>query len=913
MLAGKRDIPHDFFPTLLGRVAPEDLPHYSAHELAVLTEASFENLKHRVSGKPKIRVQNPAPIAGAKRLQAITVIEIINDDMPFLLDSVMGELNEQGVAVRLVAHPIITVERDQNGKLLAWLGGAAASGKGQRESLIHVHVERLDDLHREKIAAALTTVLADVRVSVSDWKEMLARLHATIESLKARPPPLPAEEVAEAIAFLEWLAADNFSFLGCREYAFNDAADREMLEPAFESGLGILRGREVRVLSRSGKLVTTTPELREFMRQPVELIITKANTRSRVHRRVHLDYVGVKRFDAKGRLKGEFRIVGLFTSTAYTRATRSIPYLRRKLDKMLARAGFAPASHSGKALANVLETYPRDELFQIDDDLLYRFARQILQLEERPRVRVLARRDRFDRFVSILVYVPRERYDSAIRIRIGSFLAETYKGRLSAFYPFFPDGPLARIHFLIGRDEGATPNPDRALLEAAVERIVRNWGDGLAAAIASTHEPGIARALQRRYCEAFSAGYREAFTPEAAVGDIHILETLTPDNPIAVGFYRRDPGTPERAQLKILSHGRPIPLSARVPVLENMGFTVVDERTYTVEAKGENSKCTWLHDMLLGRKGGGAIDLETLASPLEACLMALAREQAENDGYNALVLAAGMPWRDVALVRTLSRYLRQARVPFSQDYLWTTLTRHAPVAAKIVELFHARFDPRLEIEPVQRAVLEAAIVAEIESALAAVESLDEDRILRRFVNLVTSAVRTNFYQIDADGQMKPTISIKFESRKIEELPAPRPLYEIFVYSPRVEGVHLRFGKVARGGIRWSDRPQDFRTEVLGLVKAQQVKNTVIVPVGSKGGFVPKKLPAGGAREAILTEGTAAYEIFIASLLEITDNIGPQGIVAPANVVRHDDDDPNHVVAADKGTATYTDTANGNAI
>ncbi len=913
MLAGKRDIPHDFFPTLFGRVAPEDLPGYSAHELAALTEASFENLKDRVSGKPKIRVENPTPVAGGKRLPAITVIEIINDDMPFLLDSVMGELSEQGIAVRLVAHPVFRVERNQSGKLVAWLGYAAMPAKGRSESLIQVHVERLDEPQREKVAAALVSVLADVRVSVSDWKEILTRLHATIESLKASPPPLPVEEIAEAVAFLEWLAADNFSFLGCREYAFNDTADSEMLEPVFESGLGILRDHEVRVLSRGGKLVTTTPELREFVRQPVELIITKTNVRSRVHRRVYMDYIGVKRFDAKGRLVGEFRIVGLFTSTAYTRAARTIPYLRRKLDKVYARAGFAPASHSGKALANVLETYPRDELFQIDDDLLYRFALQILQLEERARVRVLARRDRFDRFVSILVYVPRERYDSNVRARIGSFLAGAYQGRLSAFYPYFPDGPLARVHFIIGRDEGATPDPDRAMLEAAVERIVRNWGDGLAAAIASTHESGKVRELRRRYCEAFSAGYQEAYTPEAAVADIDILETLTPENPLAGHFYRRDPGAHDRAHLKILSHGKPIPLSARVPVLEHMGFTVVDERTYTVEAKGEAPIRTWLHDMLLGRAGGGPIDVERLSTPLEACLMAIARGQAGSDGYNALVLAAGLPWRDVALVRTLSRYLRQAGVPYSQDYLWETLTRHAPVAAKIVSLFHTRFDPRLDVEPVKRAALETAITAEIESALAAVESLDEDRILRRFVNLATSAVRTNFYQIAADGQTKPTISIKFESRKIDGLPSPRPLYEIFVYSPRVEGVHLRFGKVARGGIRWSDRPQDFRTEVLGLVKAQQVKNAVIVPVGAKGGFVPKKLPMGGGREAVLAEGTAAYEIFVTSLLELTDNFGPQGIIAPPNVVRHDGDDPYLVVAADKGTATFSDMANGIAI
>lgn len=909
---GKGEVPRGFLAAVLGRGAPEDLLLYTAHELAALGEASFAHLKERTPGKPKIRVENPPPVAGAKRLEAVTVIEIINDDMPFLLDSVLGEIKEQGLSVRLVAHPILVVERDQKGKLVSWREDAAADKRGLRESVIQIHVECLDDQRRDEIVNAIACVLDDVRLCVSDWREMLSRLHAMIENLKTNPPPLPADEVAEAVAFLEWLAADNFAFLGCRDYAFKEETEGEMLEPVYETSRGILRNHGTRILQRGGKQLTVTPELREFMYQPVPLIITKANTRSRVHRRVHMDYIGVKRFDANGKLVGEFRMVGLFTSTAYTRAARSIPYLRRKIDKVLARAGFDPASHSGKALVNVLETYPRDELFQVDDDFLYRFSLEILQLDERPRVRVLARRDRFDRFVSILVFVPRDRYSSTTRARIGNYLAEAYKGRLSAFYPFFSESPLTRVHFIIGRDEGVTPNPDRATLEIAVEGIVREWGDGLAAALAATHDPVTARTLVRRYRDAFSLAYRENFSPKEAVADIRILETIASGYPTAIHFYRRGGGE-VCANLKVLSSGRPIPLTERVPVLENMGFTVIDEHTYTVEPKDENAKRAWLHDMALGRAEGGAIDLEKLGDRLESCLMAVVLGQTENDGYNALVLAAGLPWREVALVRTMSRYLRQAGVPYSQDYLWNTLTHNAPIAAKIVALFQARFDPRIGGEAAERAAREEAIVAEIESALGAVESLDEDRILRRFVNLVMAAVRTNFYQVGADGHARPTISIKFESRKIDELPPPRPLYEIFVYSPRVEGVHLRFGKVARGGLRWSDRPQDFRTEVLGLVKAQQVKNAVIVPVGAKGGFVPKKLPIGAARQAILDEGTAAYELFVSTLLELTDNLDQKTVVPPPRVVRHDGDDPYLVVAADKGTATLSDFANGIAL
>jgi glutamate dehydrogenase len=734
---------------------------------------------------------------------------------------------------------------------------------------------------------------------------MLTRVGELVAEIRNNPPQLPVEEVAEAVQFLEWLLANNFTFLGVREYAFPGAEGE--IEPKYETGRGILRAREVRVLRRGRELVSITPEIMEFLKEPKALIITKANVRSRVHRRVVMDYVGVKRFDAEGRLTGEFRIVGLFTSTVYTRSTRTIPYLRRKVDAVGKRAGFDLDSHSGKALVNVLESYPRDELFQIDEELLFQFALEILYLDERPRVRVLVRRDRFDRFVSVLVFVPRERFDSNARSAIGSYLATAFRGRVSAFYPSFTEGPLVRVHFIIGRYEGPTPNPDRASLEQAVANIVRTWSDGLAEALTLVHDAGKAQALVKRYRDAFPVAYREGYFPAAAVGDIRMLESLSEVRPLGADFYSRRGSDRAAVGLKVWSRQRPIPLSERVPVLENMGFKVVDELTYRIEPAGTAE--TWLHDMVLERADVGAIELEALKQRLEACFMAVMRGRAENDGYNALVLEAGVQWRDVALVRTLSRFLRQAKVAFSQDYMWATLRKHAAVAADIVHLFHARFDPRGEQANEARAAREGDIRARIEAALQAVESLDEDRILRHFVNSVEAALRTNFYQVDPGDQPKPTISVKFESGKIDGLPLPRPLYEIFVYSPRVEAVHLRFGKVARGGIRWSDRPQDFRTEVLGLCKAQQVKNAVIVPVGAKGGFIPKQLPVGGPRDAIQSEGVGAYKVFINSLLDITDNLGPDGVIPPKSVVRHDGDDPYLVVAADKGTATFSDTAN----
>jgi glutamate dehydrogenase len=896
----KTGVPEDFAIVLFDHAPADDLAHYGADQLADFAERSWALLQERKPGTPKIRFE-PAP-----GMQGLDVLEIINDDMPFLVDSVLGELNARGLDIRLLVHPVFTVERDDGGKLVAFKG--TRRGHASRESFIHIHIEgAAEPALRTEIVRTIEGILADVRVCVQDWQPMLARANEVTAELRANPPPLPAEEIAEGVQFLQWLAADNFTLLGARDYAFTE--DGNALEPLFDTSLGLLRDPDMRLLRRGNQLVAFTPEILEFLKEPKLLIVTKAAVRSRVHRRVNLDYIGVKRFDRNGKPIGECRFCGLFTSTAYTRSVRAIPYLRRKVDNIIRRAGFDPDSHSGKALVNVLETYPRDELFQIDEDTLYQFALAILQLDERPRVRVLPRRDRFDRFVSVLVYMPRERYDSEIRAKVGDYLAATYRGRVRAFYPFFPEGPLVRVHFIIGRYDGETPNPDRAVLERAVEDIVRSWVDGLKEALFAGKDAEHGHTLFTRYGDAFPIDYREVYPPAMALGDIRVVEALTAERPIGVDFYRRGGAEPTHIGLKVFSHSRPITLSERVPVLENMGFRVVDERTYHIEP--QDAADIWFHDMDLESASGQPIDLSTIEGQLEACFLAVMGGRAENDGYNALVLATGLSWRDVALARTLSRFLRQVRVPFSQDYMWTTLRKHGGVAAQIVALFHTRFDPHLGVAQEERGAREAAVVSSIEAELQAVDSLDEDRILRRFVNAVEAAIRTNFYQRDRDGQPKDLISVKFSSRKLDGIPLPRPLYEIFVYSPRVESVHLRFGKVARGGIRWSDRPQDFRTEILGLVKAQNVKNAVIVPVGAKGGFIPKRLPVGGPRDAIQAEGTAAYRLFISTLLDITDNIGPgkTGVIPPADVVRYEGDDPYLVVAADKGTATFSDIAN----
>ena len=526
-------------------------------------------------------------------------------------------------------------------------------------------------------------------------------------------------------------------------------------------------------------------------------------------------------------------------------------------------------------------------------------------------MRVLARRDRFDRFVSVLVYLPRDRASGRVIEGDRDIPGRHLQEHASRLHAVLPGRAAGARPFHVARSKEPIDDPDRATLEYGVGAIVRTWSDALSEALALAHDPLKAKQLFERYSQAFSAGYRDRYSPAAAIDDIRTIESLSSQKPLAVEFYDPTQGGNEATGLKVWSYNRPIPLSERVPILENMGFRVVDESTYDISPAMQNDTSVWLHDMMLERVDGQPLDIAQSKQALESCLLVVMRGVAENDGYNALVLEAGLWWRDVALIRALSRYLRQIRIAFSQDYMWATLRKHPGIASALTRLFQMRFDPRLGALGDLRGSQEDAIAAEIEAALTKVQSLDEDRIIRHFVNAIRSAIRTNFYQIDAQGQPKALIAIKFDCKKIDELPLPRPLYEIFVYSPRVEGVHLRFGKVARGGIRWSDRPQDFRTEILGLVKAQQVKNAVIVPVGAKGGFVPKLLPVGGTREAIAAEGVAAYSLFISTMLDITDNIAADGaIVPPDNVVRHDADDPYFVVAADKGTATFSDTANG---
>ena len=884
---------------LKARAPVEDLATYDPPVIELAADLAYRALKKHKRGDSVIAIDNDPAMLRQDR--PVTVITVVNDNMPFLFDSIAAEIAESAGEASLVLHPVLLVRHDKSG--VAELIGESVPGKvdadADRISLIHVHVSRLGDVAAAGLRDRLSQVLAQVRVAVADWKPMLARLDEAIHDFRYVPVPLDKQAVAESIALLEWLRDDNFTFLGMREFKYVGGEKTGALERTRKAGLGILADPDVRVLRRGNEPVTTTPEIRAFLHGPEPLLVTKANAKSVVHRRIYLDYVGVKTFDAKGKLMGELRIVGLFTSSAYTRSVMKIPYLRSKADTVIAKSGFDPNDHSGKALINVLESYPRDELFQIPVPVLRKHAETILALGERPRVRALVRVDQFDRFVSVIVFVPRDRYDSTVRERIGTYLKNAFDGRLSAYYPAFPEGTLARVHFIIGRSGGKTPKVEIPVLEAALRSIVRTWEDGLREAGSDMEASPALVAIANRMPQ----NYRNSFTPETGLRDAGRIATITPENPIAVDFYFDAGQAGSEASLKIYHHAQPVALSRRVPLLENMGFRVISERTFEIEGE-DGAAPVFVHDMELANAFGRHINLSEGGGLLEEVFLSIWRGETDNDGYAALVQTAGLHAREIQLLRAYGRYLQQAGIPQSQDFIAAVLNRHHEIARALFGLFAARFAPSAGKEG---EVTAKHLKAAIKDALDEVPNLDDDTILRRFENLIDASLRTNYYADNVDGPC--SLAIKLDSRSVTGLPEPRPWREIFVYGPQVEGVHLRFGAVARGGLRWSDRAQDYRTEVLGLVKAQQVKNAVIVPVGAKGGFFPRLLPAGGSRGEIFEAGKAAYVNFISSLLSVTDNLDGDTVVPPAQVTRRDGDDPYFVVAADKGTATFSDTAN----
>jgi glutamate dehydrogenase len=850
----------------------------------------------RPANTGKVRVFNPT-LAEDGFVSDHTVVQIVNDNMPFLVDSVTMAINRGNRTAHWIVHPLVSVARDAQGRVTGISSAAQASAAGRHdpvESLIQVECDRIvSSADQQALVKELERVLGDVRAAVQDWQAMLERAQAMAAA--ASSSTLSASGRQEGVDFLRWLEDRHFTFLGARDYDLQRNGDVVHLVARPETGLGILRG-EVKTLE-----TRLPPEAVALLDSNELVLVTKAMTRATVHRPAWLDYVAVKRFDEAGNVIGEARFLGLYTATAYTAAVGEIPQVRSRIAAVMTAAGVVPDSHAAKSLQSILDVYPRDELFQIDTATLTEHAIGILRLQERQRTRLFLRRDPFGRFTSALVFVPRERFNTELRIKIGQELMAALDGQSIEFTPMLTDSPLARIHYIVRATESAPQNVNIAAVESRITRLTQRWEDDCTTELLRAHGEGTGLALAHRFAQAFSTSYREDFSAQVAAEDADVLTALSATAPLAVKLYRPLDAGPGMLRFKIYSVAK-VALSDSLPVLERMGARVLDEHPYRV---GDNGGALWIHD--LGLQLPPDTDLATVKDRFEALFAAAWRGEVESDDLNRLALVTQLDARAISVLRAYTRYFKQLGFAFSQSYIEATLNKNAGIAQAIVNLFMTRFDPALADD---RAAQQQSLKQQIDAALGKVASLDEDRILRQFVSTVLATLRTNLWQTAAAGGAKPYVSFKLNPREVPGVPEPKPLFEIWVYSPRVEALHLRMGKVARGGLRWSDRREDFRTEILGLVKAQQVKNTVIVPVGSKGGFVPKNLPPVTDREAWMAEGIACYKILLSGMLDLTDNIVKGAVVPPANVVRHDVDDTYLVVAADKGTATFSDIANG---
>jgi glutamate dehydrogenase len=889
-------------------VATDDLVDRSAEELYGALVSHYRTAETRPQGTASVHVFTPALAEHGWSAGGHSVVEVVTDDMPFLVDSVVMELTRQQRDVHLVVHPQFDVTRDVTGELES----VACPDNpvdppvepAVRESWMHVEISRIG--HEEDvdaIAADVQRVLRDVRESVEDWERMRAQVRTVVDELRETPPSsLSSDEVTRGVEFLEWLVDDHFTFLGFREYSLDREGDDEYLRGVPGSGLGILRNDPD--LNASGKLPTKGAEL---ARQHTLLVLAKANSRATVHRPAYLDYIGVKTFDAAGEVTGERRFLGLFSSAAYTESVWHVPLLKEKADDVLNLLGLDWRSHAGKALIDTLETYPRDELFHTPVEELAAMAGRVMETRGRRQLRIFVRRDTYGRYVSVLVFLPRDRYNTTVRERFSEILKESFRGEQVEFTVRMSESTTARVHFVVHPAKGdKIPDVDVPELERRLTDASRSWRDDFTSATIAEFGEDVGSRLARAFEGSFPEAYKEDFSAATGALDLARLQGLGDSGTDLSLFSPLDAARGE-ARLKVFRRGGSISLSEVLPALSSMGVEVVDERPYHLDHTDHPS---YIYEFGL-RYAPGMPD--QLREPFQDTIRAVWNGYNEIDGFNALVLAAGLTWRQATVLRAYAKYMKQGNSPFAVDYIEEALRGNTDITRLLAQLFEARFDPGrngLPADAEARTARVEEVTARIEQALDDVASLDQDRILRSYLTHINATLRTNYFQLDEAGEHHPYMSFKLEPSAIPDLPQPRPRFEIFVYSPRVEGVHLRFGAVARGGLRWSDRRDDFRTEVLGLVKAQMVKNTVIVPVGAKGGFFCKQLPDSSDRDAWLAEGVACYKTFISGLLDITDNLVEGETVPPRDVVRHDADDSYLVVAADKGTATFSDIANG---
>ncbi|MDN5789934.1 MAG: NAD-glutamate dehydrogenase [Micrococcales bacterium] len=909
----------EFFRLYYHLVATEDLLDREPAELAAVALGHLRFAEERPTGTVSVRALNPTREANGW-VSAYTVVEIVCDDMPFLVDSVVAALGGFDSGVHRIVHPQLPCHRTITGTLREVVTDEVAAPPARglaltHESWMHLEIDRLPDSSLGRVETRLRQVLDNVRDAVEDWPKM--RSHALTIASRLRttaPTGTDPHEAREAGRFLEWLAHNNFTFLGYREYALSHEDGRDVSRQVPGTGLGLLRYDRPKAASG----IVLTPLASKAARDSSILIITKANRRATVHRDAYLDYISVKKFDARGECIGEQRFLGLFASAAYNDTIHDVPLLDVRAQEVLRLIGVTADSHSGKDVLQILETYPRDELFQTSPSELVEIATGVLHLQERRRTKLFLRRDRFGRFMSCLVYLPRDRYNTTVRLRIEEILLAAFKGETIDSTTRVTEAALARLHYVVRMPSGQElPTVNQDAVEQQIIEATRTWEEDLAETLSEQQGRETAARAMVAFGRALPEAYKEDFDVRAAAEDLMRLDGLDDaEGATALHMYRDDRSEePAERRLKLFRRGA-LSLTAVLPTFTHLGVEVTDERPY--ELDGHDGRLMRIFDFGMrvadAQTWGTDATEDDVRTRFEEAFRAVWAGRAESDGFNALVLRAGLTWREVVILRTVAKYLRQTGSTFSPSYVESALGAHAEIARGLVELFETRFDPDAfaasSSGAEKRSDRERLIVTGIKESLDAVSSLDHDRIIRAMLGVIQASLRTNFYQVDDAGEHKPYVSLKLSPQKMPELPAPRPMYEIWVYSPQVEGVHLRFGKVARGGLRWSDRREDFRTEVLGLVKAQMVKNAVIVPTGSKGGFFAKQLPdLTKGRQAWLDEGIASYQTFISGMLDVTDNLVDGAAVPPQRVVRHDEDDTYLVVAADKGTAKFSDIAN----
>jgi len=880
----------------------DDLSLFDHRLLADIAVSHWELARQHSKGEPSLRIYCPLKRPEA---QSKIIIDIVSDDMAFLIDSITAAINKHKLLIDLLIHPRVYVKYDKNGKLADVR--KTAKDKYLRQSHIHIHIkETLTDSEIEKLEEGLYTTLNDVYLANRDWKKMLAKLDGARNDLANARTRLPAREMDQYCSFLQYLYDNNFTLLGYREYEFVEKKGAIASKILKKENLGLLDDieRPAYINESSESLPRNLQELRRGL-PPVS--VSKTNRVSSVHRSVPMDAIAVKTYDKDGRVKGEKLFLGLFTSVTYSRSVSDVPLLRDKIDEVLELSDYEIGSHDRRALRHILEKYPRDELFQISPDELLQTCKSILRLQERQRIALFMRRDPFGRYISCLVYVPRDHFGTALREKMAAILEEELDGECTSFTTTLDDAVFARVMMTIHIKKSAAPNFNPEQIEARLQEAGKTWQEKLSEAIAQHYDDEKAITdTTLEYCDAFPAPYTLRYSAETAVFDIEKIKESEERSRLALDLFRPENIGLQNLRLKVYNRDAPLNLSDVMPILENMGLRAISELPFDVKP-GRNVRRIWIHDFLLETPTtDDFILIRDVKENFEIAFRRIWSGAMENDSLNRLVLSAKMNWREIVILRAYVHYMKQIRSPFSRAYIEKALTDNPKISRMLVDLFKAFFNPANGDDAESYA---AGCAIGIDHELEKVDSLDQDRILRTITGLIEASLRTNFFQCAEDGDCKPYLSIKLDCSKIEDMPAPRPYREIFVYSPRVEGVHLRGGEIARGGLRWSDRHEDFRTEVLGLMKAQMVKNSVIVPMGAKGGFVVKSAEAMDSK-SYRDEGIECYKTFIRGLLDITDNRKGDKIIPPENVARRDDDDPYLVVAADKGTATFSDIANG---